>query len=472
MIDGVRAVADQRVERFVAGKVDRMAILRPVFLQCRPFGDPVREAHALAQDGNVPLVVEEIGIDARALGGVGRGKAHRAPAFRAQHAGVQREAVSFHLFAPVILQHGRDEMPLHVGAGRIRAHLPESARFGIGRRHDAGALAPVFDDRAGHARRPGERIADRDRAFGFPAGHVVDVILQAAAHGRFVALYSNAMLLEMVGRADPGEHEDLRRIEGAGRQDHALARGQDLPLAAEAAAPDRNAGDLVAIDDQPFDQRLGADIEIGRFAQRLDIGTRCGPALAIALGHLVKAEAFLLRTVEIGIDRQLQLRRRFDEGVAGGIGVFLVAHEQRTAVAVIFVRPALVGLGLLEIGQNVVVGPAVAAHLGPVVVIPAMAADIDHGVDGRGSAQTLAARLVADAPVQPLLRDRFVPVVRVLEQERHEPGRLHQHAVVAPAGFQQADLTGAVHGKPTGNRAARAAAADHDIVVLVHEALL
>ena len=63
--------------------------------------------------------------------------------------------------------------------------------------------------------------------------------------------------------------------------------------------PDRNPGDAAAFDHQFFDQRLGADIEVFLIADRFDIGAGCGPAFALALGHLVNAEACLPVAVEV-----------------------------------------------------------------------------------------------------------------------------------------------------------------------------
>src|SRR3546814_14697563 len=80
------------------------------------------------------------------------------------------------------------------------------------------------------------------------------------------------------------------------------------------------------------------------------------------------------------------------------------SYGERSFAAVIIVAAADIAFAAAEIGQHIVVGPAGAAHRGPIVIIPAAAADIDHGVDGARPAQPASARLIADPPVQQIGR--------------------------------------------------------------------
>ena len=132
-----------------------------------------------------------------------------------------------------------------------------------------------------------------------------------------------------------------------------------------------------------------------------------------------------------------------------------------------FISTAHIVFGLFEIGEHVVISPAAAAERSPIVVIPAIAADIDHGIDSRGSAQAPPARLVADPSVQAFLRNGFEPVILRVAQEGHEAGRLDQHAVVPTSGLQQADVLAGLR-QPPRNGAPAAAAANHDDIEFVH----
>ncbi len=153
--------------------------------------------------------------------------------------------------------------------------------------------------------------------------------------------------------------------------------------------------------------------------------------------------------------------------MATGVQIFLIADVEWAVVGVILALPALVVLRAFEIGQHVVIGPAGAAQVCPIVVVPAVAADIDHGVDGRTAAQSLAARLVPDAPVEPFLRDGVIHVVCRRIRDGEHAGGGDPHAVVAPARLQQADRL-AVLRQPACDRAARTAPADNDNVEFVH----
>ena len=466
MIDRVRAVADQFIERDIVVQINRVAIGRAIGLQGRGIGDPVRQPHARTQNRDVPVVVKEIGVDHRRCRSICRAEPHSTPAFRTQHAGMEREAVSFHIFASMVLQHSRNEVPLHIGRRGPVHNRPEPASLGIAGGHRAGALAAMFEDRARHPERTLDRSTDRNVAGGLPAGNVIDMVLQVRSDRSLVEHNFDAVLLQMLGRTNARKHEDLRGVERARRQYYAFPGINHLRAL---AAPHPDSGNPPSFDHQSFDKRVGADREVTLFTDRLDIGAGSRPTLAIALGHLVDAKAFLPLAVEVASGEQLQRRCAFDKGMAGGIGRFLVRYKQRPAVAVIRVGPALIRFGLAEIGQYIVIAPAGAALRCPIVVIPLIAADIDHRVDCGGAAKSLAARLIPNAPVQAFLRDSFVLVVRGIADEGHEAGRLDQDIVVAPAGLKQAHPPRSVDRKPPGYRAAAAATADDNVIEAFHD---
>ena len=102
---------------------------------------------------------------------------------------------------------------------------------------------------------------------------------------------------------------------------------------------------------------------------------------------------------------------------------------------------ALVVLGLLEERQHVLVAPALVAELAPVVVVPGVAAHVEHGVDRRRAAQRLAARPVHAAVVAMDLRHRLVaPVVGRLLAEAGEARRhLEQEGPSGRPGLEDQD---------------------------------
>ena len=290
------------------------------------------------------------------------------------------------------------------------------------------------------------------------------MVAQIGADARQIVDDIDALRLEVGGGADARQQQDLRRIDRAGRQ-HDLAPRPEPPH--RPALPELDADRALALEQHARRLRARFDDEIGAPPHmRMDIGARRRPALAVFLRHLIEAETLLLRAVEILVDTELRLPRRFEKDLLIAVVRAQIGDIQRPALPVqrVFVR--LVVLGLAEVGQNVVPAPAGAAHVGPAVVIGVMAAHIDHGVDARRAAEHLAARHIALAAVEALLRHGLVaPVADFCRQHgRGADGRAHQHALALAARLQQADAQGRVFGQAPRERAAgRAAAGDDDV---------
>ena len=146
--------------------------------------------------------------------------------------------------------------------------------------------------------------------------------------------------------------------------------------------------------------------------------------------------------------------------------VLLIGHVQRAALAVKAVLELLVVFRAFEQRQHLVIRPAGVAQRSPVVVVPPVAAHVQHGVDGAGAAQRLAARLVAPATVEAGLGHGLVGVVVDLRRHHghHAGRRVDQHALVGPAGLQQADGHVRVFAQAGGQHTAGRAGADDDVV--------
>src|SRR6202021_794479 len=123
---------------------------------------------------------------------------------------------------------------------------------------------------------------------------------------------------------------------------------------------------LTALEQDAGRMRLGRDGQVGAALGGAEISARRAPAPAVGGRRLVIADAFLGRAVEIVIGGNAGFARRLDHRVAER-AAHRVRHMQRSAAAVELVGAALLVLGLLEIGQHVVIGPAVAALLAPAV---------------------------------------------------------------------------------------------------------
>src|SRR5436305_15338710 len=111
----------------------------------------------------------------------------------------------------------------------------------------------------------------------------------------------------------------------------------------------------------------------------MQVSNRRATPLASLLCDLVKAESFLGLSVEIGVMGEAGFHACFDKDLRKRIGRTLVGDIQRAARTVIFRRPALLILGLLEVWKNVRESPSRIAQTAPLIVILVVATDVDHG---------------------------------------------------------------------------------------------
>ncbi len=271
----------------------------------------------------------------------------------------------------------------------------------------------------------------------------------------------------------PGQHQQLRRVDGAAAEDHLPPR-RHRPLGALVA--ERNAGRALALQQDARAQRVGDDLQVGAAHRRAQErgGGRTPPP--VARGHLVVADALLLGAVEVVGPRQAAGASRLDVGLAQRVALADVADRERPGAPVqgLVARPDA-PLGAAEIGQHVVPRPSGVAELAPVVIVLGLAADIEQAVDGGGAAEhaparpehappmKLRLRLGLVAPVHPLVGDGLAVAERDVDP----------HVAVRPAGLQQHHAGGRVLRQPCGDDAAGRAGADDDVVGLdgVHSPL-
>ena len=180
---------------------------------------------------------------------------------------------------------------------------------------------------------------------------------------------------------------------------------------------------------------MGLDPQIGAACDvRMHIGARRAPALAVPLRHLVDAEALMSSALKSSRRRNCASCAACRKISWTGLPVRRFVDGERTALAVIFAVEIGIVFRALEVGQHVVEGPAGVAERGPVVVVAAVAADIDHGVDRRRAAEPLAARLIADAAVEAGLRHGVEgPVVDLAGDHQHQRERRGDDPIVVPA---------------------------------------
>ena len=200
--------------------------------------------------------------------------------------------------------------------------------------------------------------------------------------------------------------------------------------------------------------------------RRAQIGIGSAPAPPAADHLLIEAAALLVTRVVVRVRRQAARRRGLEEGLAQGVPLALVGDHQRAIAAAPGRVAAAPGLGLHEVGQHVLVRPASAAELGPVIVVRRLAAHIEMAIDRARSADQPAAREV-DAALADMRAGRgLIAPVELPVADRHAKAcrDLDEQPEIRAASLQDHDLIATVLAKPIGEHAAGSACA-HDHVV-------
>jgi len=324
-------------------------------------------------------------------------------------------------------------------------------------------LAP-FDDAAQRLRHARQREAEQVLELrGVQHLHHVGVVMQVLAHAGQVVQHRDAVLLQVCGRPHARQHQQLRRHKRSRTQQHFASRPHLLQGAALAVFDTHGAR---ALEQDARGVGTGDDLQVGARKVRREVALGRAVALAVLVRDLVQAHAFLRGTVEVGVVRIPRLHTRFGEVVAEAVGRAQVRHVEGAALGVPGISTALVVLGAQEVGLHILPAPARVALRGPVVVVGMLAPDVDHGVDGAGAPQHLAAWLIAAPVVQRRLRRGVEAPAVQLELGHHgQPGRaVDEHAVVGRPRLQQAHAHCGVLSQTAGQHRACRAAADHDVV--------
>ena len=472
MVDGLRGALDPGVDLLVGlHRLTRRVFRAAIGIEGRLTGDIAHHLDPLADGAAVLLGGQVVGEDGRMIHRIGRAQPHPPAAFRTQLADVEGEAVLGHSHLAVVLHDGQDAVDLQVGPIQVRARAQEGARF-------QELLAPralVEEDVVhAHAQRLDQALSHGiggDRLRALPGQGHVQVVLQIGANALQLMHQRNAVSSQFLGIADARQLQDLRRLHGAGAEQNLGVRVDDglgLGLVVHVLDADR----APVLDDDAGGARAGQAGQVRPLQGGMQIAAGGAPALAVMDGQLIGPPAFLLEAVEILGDRVARLTAGLDGRRIDRIGRRGLGDLQRAIAPVPGVAAPLQGLGTFEIGQHLGIGPAGQAHLAPLVIVPGMAADIDHAVDRGRSAPAAAAGPPQLAVVQVGLGlGPEAPVVRpLLADQPADPGRhLDHEGVVAAARLQQQHLGRRVLAEPVGEHAARRACADDDVVVPVHD---
>ena len=119
-------------------------------------------------------------------------------------------------------------------------------------------------------------------------------------------------------------------------------------------------------------------------------------------------------------------------------------------------------------GLDVVPAPAFQAQLPPAIIILRLTAHVDHGVDGGGAPDDLAAWIIQHPPVEPgnSLGPEHPVGARIADGEEIADGDMKPNPVILAARLQYGDAIVRISREPVGENAAGGARTDDDIVEL------
>ncbi len=246
---------------------------------------------------------------------------------------------------------GVRDVVLDVGRGELGPRADEAVDDAGGERERALPGAGVFEDLA-QQREAARLLVQCDRAVDALHGAADVMVLVILADARQRVQHLDAMLAQQLGPADAGQLEKLRRLHGAGGEQH-LAPGARFPRAAVQVVG--HADRPLAFEQDLLRMRAGLDRQVRAMAHRVQIGRGRAVAESALLRHLVIAEALLVGAVVIGIALESRVDRGIDDGVQQHVLPRHVGDVERTADAAILGDIVLAVLRLLEILQHVVV---------------------------------------------------------------------------------------------------------------------
>ena len=194
----------------------------------------------------------------------------------------------------------------------------------------------------------------------------------------------------------------MGRLQRAGAQQH-LARG--FELLELAGLLKLHAHRTFVLQQDAGGVGVGEHLQIGPRAVGAQVGLGRAVAFSVLVGDLVQANPFLFWPIEVRVQAVTGLLRGFDEHRSEAVRAAQVHHVERATRAVQGIATALIVLGALEVGQHVIEAPARVALGGPLVVVPPVPAQVNHGVDRAGAAQHLAPGLITLAAIETALRD-------------------------------------------------------------------
>ena len=207
---------------------------------------------------------------------------------------------------------------------------------------------------------------------------------QRLAHG-------NPQPAEQTGRADPRELQELRRVDGAARDDDLAHRAHQPTLTAAKILHARRA---IPFEHDSRGVGMRAHVDVAPLHGRSQVGPR-GAHPTVAVDAALKvADSFLPLAVVVRVAWNPDALGPRNERLAQGMApVEVLDHELALAAPEPIVARPDTALAALEVGEHVGIAPPSVAELRPGVEVHALATVVDVTVDRARSPERLAPRL-------------------------------------------------------------------------------
>ncbi len=339
--------------------------------------DLPRQAHAGAHFDPIVRLAQVVETNARLLERIGRGQSHPAAALGAHRSDMGLKAVLLRERRAVVGHRHGQEVILDVRIGDARAAADEPAGLEmIGRPQAILAQQPACADQ--RAIPPVDRGVQGDRLLARHLEIKLQVILQVLADARQIVHHLDAERAQLRRRPHSGQLQQLRRVDGAARENQLRANAHAVRFASAAVL---DAAGAPALEKYARRKRMRQHLEVGALHGGAQVGARGAAAPAPLHGHVHAAEAFLLKTVDVRRPRIARLAGGAEPCRMQRIVQASIGRVQLAAAAAVLVAALRALLGALEVGQHIAVRPARGALGRPALEILRIAADVDQPVD-------------------------------------------------------------------------------------------
>ncbi len=210
---------------------------------------------------------------------------------------------------------------------------------------------------------------------------VLNVVTEVSANPRRITYHWNAVLLQLFLRANAGQHQQLRGLDGACRKNDLTVASDNLLLVFAAQC---NTNRFITVKNHTTDECARDHCQIRAGHRRVKVCARSTFPDSVMNGHVHPSEAFLAITVLIVDVCMTRLLSGLYEDLVQRACTEALGHMKRPRTTTVLTLALVVGFRSLEVWETVSVRPVRKLWVScPVVEVHRVATDVDHPIDRR-----------------------------------------------------------------------------------------